>query len=302
MHRETNHRSTQTQYAHDSGQQTLFWFARSLLNILVFTAIAGSIRLVPTLFNSSDQIELQRYVLILEASINAFFIFTVVVVSIVAGLVQGPWAEVSGVLRRAKRDLSFQLGLLLLFAIFISGLVGRHQLLNKLSDGGAAFLLLLILVSTFAAVSGGYRAYVVNVAMSASEYESYGSKTGFERWRLRLLRFRSRFPFTEAAVLRRSGSIPDGVLNPRRLRISASLAISALGTPILAIVLANAATTRLGADQLFPLFLAIAIGCINMLLATMIRISDLIKPYGKQGQMLPSADLLVKAEDAPKNI
>ena len=36
-------------------QQTLFWFARSLLNILVFTAIAGSIRLVPTLFNSSDQ-------------------------------------------------------------------------------------------------------------------------------------------------------------------------------------------------------------------------------------------------------
>ena len=162
--------------------------------------------------------------------------------------------------------------------------------------------LLLILVSTFAAVSGGYRAYVVNVAMSASEYESYGSKTGFERWRLRLLRFRSRFPFTEAAVLRRSGSIPDGVLNPRRLRISASLAISALGTPILAIVLANAATTRLGADQLFPLFLAIAIGCINMLLATMIRISDLIKPYGKQGQMLPSADLLVKAEDAPKNI
>lgn len=38
-----------------------------------------------------------------------------------------------------------------------------------------------------------------------------------------------------------------------------------------------------------------------MLLATMIRISDLIKPYGKQGgQMLPSADLLVKAEDAPK--
>ena len=35
-------------------QQTLFWFARSLLNILVFTAIAGSIRLV------SDSVQFQR--------------------------------------------------------------------------------------------------------------------------------------------------------------------------------------------------------------------------------------------------
>ena len=140
--------------------------------------------------------------------------------------------------------------------------------------------------------------------MSASEYESYGSKTGFERWRLRLLRFRSRFPFTEAAVLRRSGSIPDGVLNPRRLRISASLAISALGTPILAIVLANAATTRLGADQLFPLFLAIAIGCINMLLATMIRISRSNQAVrANRGKCSRPADLPREGRrDAPKNI